>query len=705
LKCRIQGHCFGQRINGDDDDANPFTLINSNHASYLPLHYVLLFPYGEPGWHWGRTLDNQEGNHQNKNLSQPTFYRFRLFTRPNEPSTLFRSQKVFQQFVVDAWAVCDQNKLSWIRSHQANICADLYNGVTEALEAGDVDLGRIGKKVVLPSSYVGGDRFMQQLYQDSIAIVRHFGKPSLFITFTANSKWVEIANELLPSQSAADRPDLVARVFNLKVRDLLDQIRHKVIFGPWLGWVWTIEYQKRGLPHLHLLVFLRTDHQFLTAGYINGFISAELPPANDPISQELRGIIETTMVHTHCVAHNGQALCMQGLDRFSVLMCCKGYPHSFQEETIINEDGYPTHRRRETGQSYTVEVRRDGADITAVIDNRRVVPYSPSLSLCYKAHINVEVCGSVKAVKYIHKYINKGGDRATVILDSEHDEIQRYLHGRYIGPTEAVWRLFEFSNHGEEPPVMHLALHLPNEQSIYYAAGEDSALLRQRMDSSLTTLIAYFKYNSEKADGRQHLYHEFPLYYVYVRNVGWKPRTQCTSIGRIYAASPFMGERYYLRLLLTVVRGATSFEHLRRVDRIVHETFKAACIPLRLLEDDGEWISMFRDGQEFMTGHALRHLFAMALQHTTISNSLQIWQQFGNSCCDDLSYVLRTGRVIVPANGDSMDNELSLDYGLYHIQQLLNEYGKSLLEFGLPQPVLEWRNIEGRIVGNVLLHE
>ena len=509
-----------KRINGDDDDANPFTLINSNHASYLPLHYVLLFPYGESRWHGGSTLDNREGNQQNKNMSQRTFYRFRLHTRRNEPATLFRAQKLFQQFVVDAWAVCDQNKLSWIRSHQANIRADLYNGLSDALEVADMDLERIGKKVVLPSSYVGGDRFMQQLYQDSIAIVRHFGKPSLFITFTANPKWVQIANELLPGQSAADRPDLVARVFNLKVRDLLDQIRHKEIFCPWLGWVWTIEYQKRGLPHLHLLVFLRTDNQFLTAANIDSSISAELPPPDDAISQEWRGIIEMTMVHTDCIAHNGQALCMQGLDPFAVQTWRKSYPRSFQEQTIINEDGYPTYRRRDTRQAYSVEVQSNGANVTAMIDKRRAVPYSPYLSLRYKGNINVEVCGSVKAVKYIHKYIYKGGDRATVILDSEHDEIKRYLQGRYIGPTEAVWRLFEFSTHGEEPAVMHLDLHLPNQQAIYFAEWENPAMLRQRMDSSITTLIAYFKYNSEKPDGREYLYHEFPLHYVYVRKKG-----------------------------------------------------------------------------------------------------------------------------------------------------------------------------------------
>ena len=91
---------LASRIIRNDRD-NSFTLINPNHASYLPLHYVLLFPYGEPGWHWGRTLNNREGDRQNKNLSQRTFYQFRLHLRLNEPSTIFCAERLFQQFVVD----------------------------------------------------------------------------------------------------------------------------------------------------------------------------------------------------------------------------------------------------------------------------------------------------------------------------------------------------------------------------------------------------------------------------------------------------------------------------------------------------------------------------------------------------------------------------------------------------------------------------
>ena len=228
-----------------------------------------------------------------------------------------------------------------------------------------------------------------------------------------------------------------------------------------MGWVWTIEYQKRGLPYLHLLVFLKTDHQFLIVANIDQFISAEIPTEHDLMGQELRAIIQSTMVHNHCAGGNGHAQCMQGLDPLTTWTCPKSYPRPVQQETIMTEDSYPLYRRRDTGVSFTLSVRTRGQNIIAVIDNRRVVPSSCYFSFRYKAHINMEVYGSVQAVKYIQKYIYKGGDRATAILDSEPDEVKRHLHGRYIGPTEAMWRLFEFHTYQKLSSVTPLALHLP----------------------------------------------------------------------------------------------------------------------------------------------------------------------------------------------------------------------------------------------------
>ncbi|MEG1462959.1 MAG: helitron helicase-like domain-containing protein, partial [Anaerorhabdus sp.] len=224
--------------------------INQNHALYMPLHYTLLFPTGDLGWHWGRQLTNGD------RLTQRVFYRYRLHERDSEFPIIFYAQRLFQQYVVDSWAICDQNKLDWFRLHQSEIRSDLYSGVQDALIGDDVDVSALGRRFVLPSSYHGGARFMARQYHDSMAIVRYYGKPAYFITFTANPRWKEIERELKPGQSASDRPDLVARVFDLKVKELLNDLRYKNIFGPYKGLVRTIEYQKRGLPHLHLLLFL-----------------------------------------------------------------------------------------------------------------------------------------------------------------------------------------------------------------------------------------------------------------------------------------------------------------------------------------------------------------------------------------------------------------------------------------------------------------
>jgi len=201
--------------------------IHETHAAYMPLHYVMLFPKGDYGWNWGLTLNITDSNatNEDRRLPQRAYYRFRLHLRENEFSTLFYAKRLFQQYVVDAFAICDQTALNWIRSNQSSIRADVYNGVADAVSGGDYNLREIGQSMILPSSYSGGPRFMSKLYQDAMAIVRKLGKPSLFITFTANPEWVEITRDLHPGQLAIDRPDIVARVFNLKVKQLLKDIK------------------------------------------------------------------------------------------------------------------------------------------------------------------------------------------------------------------------------------------------------------------------------------------------------------------------------------------------------------------------------------------------------------------------------------------------------------------------------------------------
>jgi len=120
----------------------------------------------------------------------------------------------------------------------------------------------------------------------------------------------------------------------------------------------------------------------------------------------------------------------------------------------------------------------------------------------------VEICASVKAVKYIHKYIYKGSDKTTIEITQNttdphrYDEIHQRLHGRFIAPPEAAWRLFEYATHEEWPSVTALPVHLPGQQDIRFSANATAMELQQQLERSDTHLTVWFRYNIEYPDTR-----------------------------------------------------------------------------------------------------------------------------------------------------------------------------------------------------------
>ena len=121
---------------------------------------------------------------------------------------------------------------------------------------------------------------MQQLYQDSMAIVREYGKPDLFVTVTCNPNWPEITNELLPNQQASDRPDLISRVFKLKLKSITNDLFVKGVLGKVIAHVHVIEFQKRGLPHAHILMILSPEDKPKTPEDFDKLVCAEIPDRN-----------------------------------------------------------------------------------------------------------------------------------------------------------------------------------------------------------------------------------------------------------------------------------------------------------------------------------------------------------------------------------------------------------------------------------------
>ena len=174
---------------------------------------------------------------------------------------------------------------------------------------------------------------MKQLYQDAMAICRHYGRADFFITFTCNPKWDEITSNIPAGFSPTDHPDVVCRVFNLKLKALMDDLLKKHVLGNTVADVLTIEFQKRGLPHAHILLIMDRDDKIREVEGIDNIICAEIPDRiGDP---DLYDVVISNMMHGPCGPTNVDSPCMKNGK------CSKRYLRELCNETIANEDGYP----------------------------------------------------------------------------------------------------------------------------------------------------------------------------------------------------------------------------------------------------------------------------------------------------------------------------------------------------------------------------
>ncbi|KIH55918.1 hypothetical protein ANCDUO_13912 [Ancylostoma duodenale] len=203
----------------------------------------------------------------------------------------------------------------------------------------------------------------------------------------------------------------------------------------------------------------------------------------------------------------------------------------------------------------------------------------------FEAHINVEYCNSVKSIKYICKYVNKGSDMAVFRLENENgalDEIMQYLMGRYASTNEGVWHILSFPIHKRYPPVVHLSVHLENGQRVYFIA--DNAEERAANPPN-TTLTAFF---------------------------------------------------LLCQILLHTVRGPTSFTDLKTVDGEVCETYREACQRRGLLENDQHWDTTLAEACQTCFPSQLRTLFAIIITSCAPSNPQSLWEKYKESLSEDI---------------------------------------------------------------------
>ncbi|XP_072094098.1 uncharacterized protein [Arachis hypogaea] len=291
---------------------------------------------------------------------------------------------------------------------------------------------------------------------------RYAGYPNYLITMTCNPKWDEIKREVTPiGLKAADPPAIWYRVFKIKLDGLIDDLKREKIFGKILGYVCTIEFQKRGLPHAQILFFMSNEFKPQTPDNIDKHIIAEIP--NENKRPNLHGAVQNYMVHGLCGPYNKNSLCMKNGS------CSKFYPKEFGQQTLIDEAEFFKYRCTDNGR--TVKKRE------CVLDNKFIVTYNLELLFKFRCHINMEYTCQTSSIKYLFKYVHKGNDRVTTTLynagDSSEatqfvDEIRNYYdlgtfwHVRQSG-------LFGYKIQEKEPFVIRLPFHLEDKQSVVYS--------------------------------------------------------------------------------------------------------------------------------------------------------------------------------------------------------------------------------------------
>ncbi|OBZ80909.1 hypothetical protein A0J61_11043, partial [Choanephora cucurbitarum] len=188
----------------------------------------------------------------------------------------------------------------------------------------------------------------------------------------------------------------------------------------------------------------------------------------------------------------------------------------------------------------------------------------------------------------------------------------------------------------------------------------------------------------------------FPTYFTWKKNERkWQARKKGFAVGRMYYCTPTAGERFFLRLLLIVVRGPTSFQDLRTVNSVVFDTFREACQALHLIEDDQEWFKCFPEAVVFVSGSSLRSLLISALLFQELNQPAALWNEFCLSICDDHDVRMRQLGFTDQLNSHETEHAFHKDlpklaYGLYLLEQALIDAGKTLADFDMPQPLFDW---------------
>nr|GEZ53531.1 DNA helicase [Tanacetum cinerariifolium] len=255
----------------------------------------------------------------------------------------FATGRLFQQYMVTAFCVVEQSRIHYIHDHQNDIRNDYLSSIYNAIRREDSDGFDCGGRFILQQSFTGGPRYMYAHYLDALSIFRVHENPTYFIKFTCNVKWIEITDNIVDflGVTTADKADIVDRIFEMKIHQFVKYLRDSKPFGKIIAIVYTVEFQKRGLPHWHTLVWIDEASRTQNQEEIDNYISVELP--SEKVDPEGHRVIAEFMIHGPCGEICPIAACMKNSSR-----CTKHFLKEYCHNTYIYAVGFVRYRIRDT---------------------------------------------------------------------------------------------------------------------------------------------------------------------------------------------------------------------------------------------------------------------------------------------------------------------------------------------------------------------
>ncbi|KAK9073669.1 hypothetical protein SSX86_006263 [Deinandra increscens subsp. villosa] len=364
----------------------------------------------------------------------------------------------------------------------------------------------------------------------------------------------------------------------MKVNAFIAFLRSERPYGVVAADLYTIEFQKRGLPYCHTLLWVTQLHRIRTPQQLDEFICAEVPDeSEEPV---LYKMISESMIHGPCgLARTNSPYMSNG-------NCSKNYPRAYEPETRFDSNDKVHYRRSRGGPS----VDKGGV----LVDCGFVVSYNKHMCTRFQAHINDAASSSKTKVK--------------------DDEIQNFVDGHFICPHEASWPILNFPIHQRVPAVQALAVLLE---------GKHNVTFRDR--SLLANLVS-------DAAGRRKALTEW----LHANTVD---QSGC-GLKYIDYLSEYNGELFYLRLLLNHQRGCSSFADIRTVADVEYSTYRGACETLRLIGDDREWTEAFVEATKWANSTQLRHLFTHMILFCEVANPMRLLNDHWRSMSDDFNLAI-----------------------------------------------------------------